>query len=229
MLKNLLGVTIATLCFSSFSQANTSVAANPKHIELFDTRNFCVVCTFNDAILSPDTLHNRWHVNTNISASYMYGTLMDRLDLTFGFLYAIKGEHFTIQNSLVRMINLSYSDLPYFTFIGNQGELVNFTGTGLTEGNFREAELDSPIFTETALWYTDFTRVKFKNALFINAYIREANFSEAQLMNADFTNASLIKVNFTDANLRDAKLTTEQLQDSIVCNAILPDGSRGAC
>ena len=215
------------LCSTSF--ASSPSQANPKHVELFNTRNFCVVCTLNGAELSPDTLYDGVHYNANLSASYVYGTTMDRLDLTFAFLYAIKGEYFTIKNSKVRLINITYSDLPYFTFIGNQGELVNFTGTGLTEGNFREAELDSPIFTETALWYTDFTRVKFKNALFINAYIREANFSEAQLMNADFTNASLIKVNFTDANLRDAKLTTEQLQDSIVCNAILPDGSRGAC
>jgi len=221
---------ITTTGCSSVPCAETdSLAANPKHVELFDHRNFCVVCTFNDAELSPDTLHNSVHYNANISASYVYGTVMDGLDLTFAFMYAIKGERFTIKNSKVHMINLTYSDLPYFTFINNQGSLVNFTGSGLNYGNFRDVELKDAIFSGTALWETNFTNAWLPQSQFINAYLNETNFTNAQLPNSDFTDATLVQVDFTNANLLGAKINEEQLADTIVCNAILPDGSRGHC
>lgn len=207
----------------------TPLNYNQKHVDLFNHRNFCVVCTFNDALLSPETLYSGHHVNTNISASYVYHTVMDKLDLTFGFLYAIKGEYFTIKNSIVKMLNITYSDLPYLTFTGNSGELVNFTGTGLTSGNFRQAELISPIFEDTALWYTDFTDVKFENANFKNTLIVEAKFIDAQLINADFSQATIQAADFSNANLLNAIISKEQLNNSIVCGTTLPDGQIGAC
>jgi len=226
---------LTTLFISTITNAkllpliDQQMEPNPKHVELFNTRNFCVLCTLNDAVLSPDTLYDPTHYNANISASYVYGTIIDRLDLTFAFLYAIKGEYFTIKNSKVQLINITYSDLPYFTFTGNEGELVNFTGSGLNYSNFRGAKIDDAIFTGTALEDTDFSDTELKRALFINTYLKNTNFTSAQLMGSDFTHASLTNVNFTGANLLNAKITEEQLTHAIVCNAILPDGSRGNC
>jgi len=215
------------LCSTSF--ASSPSQANPKHVELFNTRNFCVVCTLNGAELSPDTLYDGVHYNANLSASYVYGTTMDRLDLTFAFLYAIKGEYFTIKNSKVRLINITYSDLPYFTFTNNEGNLVNFTGSGLNYGNFQGAQLDDVIFTQTSLVETDLSNTNFKRALFNGALIYDSNFTNAELTYADFTNASLKNVNFTRANLLGAKISKEQLAQANVCEAVMPDGTRGNC
>jgi uncharacterized protein YjbI with pentapeptide repeats len=220
---------IFTLAISGLIHAQKIAEANPKHIEIFDTRNFCVLCTFNDALLSPDTLYGPAHSNANISGSYVYRTVMDQLDLTFAFMYAVKGERFTITNSKVKMINLTYSDLPYIQFMGNDGELVNFTGSGLDYGGFRYSQLDHPIFTGTSLEETDFTGVNFKNAYFINTQIAYTNFTDANLEGADFTKARISQANFSRANLLNAKITLEQLATSNICDALLPDGSRGDC
>jgi len=211
------------------SVTDQQMEPNPKHVELFNTRNFCVLCTLNDAVLSPDTLYGASHYDANISASYVYRTVMDRLDLTFAFLYAIKGEYFTIKNSKVRLINITYSDLPYFTFINNEGELVNFTGSGLNYGNFREAKIDDAIFTGTSLEDTDFSGAELKQASFVNTRLYSTNFTGAQLIGSDFTDARLSGVNFTDANLLNAKITETQLANAIICGAVLPDGSTGSC
>jgi uncharacterized protein YjbI with pentapeptide repeats len=226
--KNMVALMLAT-AMPALIHAQEKTLADPAHVELFNARNFCVLCNFNEAVLSPDTLYGAAHSNANISGTYVYDTMMDNLDLTFAFMYAIKGERFRITNSKVKMINLTYSDLPYFTFTNNIGELVNFTGSGLDYGNFRYAQLDYPIFTGTALEATDFTGAQFKNAYFINTRMFNTNFTDAYLAGADFTDANIKGANFTRANLLDAKITEAQLANSNVCDAILPDGSRGEC
>lgn len=220
---------IAALFISTLSHAESVIQYDPRHKEIFNSWNFCIYCNLNEAILTPSTLYSGMHRNANISASYVYDTLMDNLDLTFAFMYSIRGERFSIKNSRVEMINLSYSDLPYFTFTGNKGALVNFTGSGLNYGNFRQANLEYPIFSGTALEDTDFTGAHFTDARFNNTWIAYTNFTDAHLVGADFTDADINHANFTRANLRDAIITPEQLQTSIICDAILPDGSQGPC
>lgn len=74
----------------------------------------------------------------------------------------------------------------------------------------------------------------------INANLSYANFHNAILTNAffyndnlefaDFTGAFMKDMNLSGADLYGAKITPTQLADvKTVCNAILPDGSRGKC
>ena len=221
------------------SMAEPSINSDPRHLEIFNSWNFCIYCNLNDELLSPETLYGRYHRNANISASYVYDTTMDNLDLTFAFMYSIRGERFAIKNSEVEMINLTYSDLPYFTFTGNEGKLVNFTGSGLNYGNLTNAQLDYPIFSETSLIETNFSGAQFNHARFNRTRMTDANLSHTHLVQADFTDADLVRAdftgaviensNFTRADLSNAKITEQQLATSIICDAILPDGSLGEC
>lgn len=77
--------------------------------------------------------------------------------------------------------------------------------------------------TKTRLYYGS-------GAKFIHSALVNANFSYANLTDADFSNADIRGINFSGANLYGAKLTIEQLRTaSSICNAILPDGSKGKC
>lgn len=65
---------------------------------------------------------------------------------------------------------------------------------------------------------------------FSGAKLNSANLIDDNLTNADFTGASVIGANFTNSILYQAKISAQQLATALsVCDAILPDGSRGKC
>ncbi len=62
-----------------------------------------------------------------------------------------------------------------------------------------------------------------------NAILIDAQFS-GNFTNADFSNAVLRGASFSHTNLYGAKITSQQLSDArSVCDAILPDGTKGKC
>lgn len=98
---------------------------------------------------------------------------------------------------------------------------ANISGAGFhgdnTKSNYSNANCIKTHFS-------DGSEAKFNSAILI-----DADFS-GNFTNADFTNANLRGANLANTNLFGATLSDKQLKEaSTVCNAILPDGSKGIC
>ena len=107
--------------------------------------------------------------------------------------------------------------------------------------HLQKANLTKTDFGDPHSWQnSDFTDIVASSAVFANGDFSGTNFSNALLLDAsfqgadlsrtNFTNANVKQVNFADANLSQSNITATQLADAYsVCNAILPDGSKGGC
>ena len=72
--------------------------------------------------------------------------------------------------------------------------------------------------------------INLSQTILINANLSNSYFSSANFSQADFSGAAIYQADFSYANLYKAKMTLEQLsQLKSVCNATLPDGSKGLC
>lgn len=68
------------------------------------------------------------------------------------------------------------------------------------------------------------------HAVLIGTNLTRANLKYAELSQADFTSAAVYGADFSYANLYKSTITPEQLAGAAsICNAILPDGSKGQC
>lgn len=109
---------------------------------------------------------------------------------------------------------------------------VNHQGANLINANVSDAYFLGD-YTQTDFTNIDGTDVHIyhaSEAKFINAILIQGNFSGGNFTSADFTYANVKDANFSHANLYGAKISWEQLATArSVCEAILPDGSKGSC
>lgn len=121
---------------------------------------------------------------------------------------------FDVENNVYSPFDLSGADVSE-SFLGLYG---NFSGS-----DFQKATG---------------CRTKFSINGLKTATYSHSNFSNAILVEADFTNADLSFTDFNGANVRDADFTKANLYGSTginfaevksVCDAIMPDGSKGKC
>jgi len=92
-------------------------------------------------------------------------------------------------------------------------------------GNHSQANLSGANLSNASGSYINLSQANLQTANLTNATFNAANFSEA-----DFTGAGVYQADFGSANLYKAKITPEQLsQVKSLCNATLPDGSKGSC
>lgn len=123
-------------------------------------------------------------------------------------------------------------ELPGVFILDSNFERVNLSSSNLKKSilvrsNFRGAFLVKAQFNGSVLIKSDFRcSVQNKNAKcsellntnFENANLREAKFQGAILKNTNFKGADLTKANLSGAK----KLTVTQLEDSILCQTLLP-------
>ncbi len=148
----------------------------------------------------------------------------------------------TIQN--VSFANLKYdpNDLDQFNKT-NQCIGCDLSNSTLS-GNHSKAILQKSNLTSSVIFNTfsqsDFSYVNgshgswsstnFSYTNFSNATLNATKFTSADLEFSDFSNAVVISADFSQADLYGAKITSDQLATAAsVCNAILPDGSKGQC
>ena len=94
------------------------------------------------------------------------------------------------------------------------GTVINHSGANLNNANLSNASFGGDL-SEANLENTNLSNVVFR---YIN------------LSSADLTGAALYGADLAAANLYNAKITATQLAEVYsLCNAILPDGSKGKC
>jgi len=81
------------------------------------------------------------------------------------------------------------------------GDVADFTGQDLTDGNLKGAKLDGAIFVDAHMKGLNLKEASFNNADFSSSFLHDADFRGADVRNANFTEADL-----TDADFRGAKL-----------------------
>lgn len=109
----------------------------------------------------------------------------------------------------------------------------DFTGAFLIEARTvvgRRADLKYSTFNNANLRNSSLFSADLDGSDFIKADLSNTDFYYATLTGADFTGADTTNSNFERSDLSRAIITSEQLaQARSVCDAILPDGSRGSC
>ncbi|WP_440993584.1 pentapeptide repeat-containing protein [Cysteiniphilum litorale] len=83
-------------------------------------------------------------------------------------------------------------------------------------------------YSETIAVNTNFGRGCYSQANFKNAILINSNFIDTNLTYADFSGANVDGADFSDANLYGSIGINFNKVKSI-CNAIMPDGSKGKC
>lgn len=131
---------------------------------------------------------------------------------------------------------LGISSLAYANSLRfNQDDVQKFNTTNVCvscdlsnasiNGNHSQANLSGANLSNAIGSYINLSQANLQNANLTNGTFSSANFSEA-----DFTGAAVYQADFGFANLYKAKITPEQLsQVKSLCNATLPDGSKGSC
>jgi hypothetical protein len=104
--------------------------------------------------------------------------------------------------------NLENSNISNSTYANSNNTLSNF-------GNI--------VAIQTSFVGRNYSQVNFESAILI-----EANFRKAVLTNANFTNANVRDATFEMANLYGA-IGIDFASVKSVCDAIMPDGSKGKC
>lgn len=118
--------------------------------------------------------------------------------------------------------------------LSGMGLSGNHSGAILTKSNLTNssvsANLSASDLTDAVLSdsYWQSSNLTFDN--FTNAHLINVTFSRSNLEGANFTGAVIINTDFSDTNLYNAIISPEQLASAkSVCNATLPDGSKGQC
>lgn len=138
----------------------------------------------------------------------------------------------------------TYSQTDLDTFLKtNQCPSCDLSGVGLS-GNHSGATLTKANLTSSLvnanLSASDLTGAILSDSRWINSNLSFDNFTNAHLINVDFngdnleganfTGAVIIDTDFSDSNLYEAIISPEQIASAkSVCNATLPDGSKGQC
>ncbi|CAF3014548.1 unnamed protein product [Rotaria socialis] len=109
----------------------------------------------------------------------------------------------------------------------------------LSNASFIGCYIDYSNFSHSLMYNTGFSKALLFRTSFRFASLDRANFNQAKLFLTDFSGASLVGCNFRDAywtnqsvtltsaNLTGAILSNQQLQRSILTNALLPNGTWG--
>ena len=97
---------------------------------------------------------------------------------------------------------------------------LDLGGANLSYAVFKGADMSSAVLNDTDMSGVDLS----------NAILNKANLNNATLTKADFRDAVLIGASLHLANLYRSNITPEQIQQATtVCDAILPDGTKGKC
>lgn len=198
--------------------------------EQFNRKNHCRGCGFAGKVFSKETLSSTSHINASLQEAYLLDTVWKGINLQSASLHNTHSDNIRFENCVLRLTNLSYSDLPYLKMEpSNHLESVNFIGSGLEFSNFRGVTLDRPYFDSADLTEVNFSNTVIIKGSFIKTWLQDTNFSHAVLREADFTKAKMIRVDFSYADLEGAILTSEQLASSTLCGAVLPSGNIAEC
>jgi uncharacterized protein YjbI with pentapeptide repeats len=143
-----------------------------------------------------------------------------------------------LSNAELGDANFSGANLTKATFYKSKSAGALFMGADITGTNFINADLKGAILDyvtlredeeEAVLSKADLEKALVRDATLVNADLREANFRSANLERTTMRGAVLQGTILRDANLADSDLTettgflSEQLADSNVCNAKLPE------
>lgn len=134
-------------------------------------------------------------------------------------------------------LNFTNAIMPKACFISGVNLAgANFTGAEISEGNFRECNLQGACFSESQLPKADLSganlvganleKVFARQAQFVktdlsgsNCYradMMEASLMKARLVGADFTEANLYSVSFLNSTLGNTKFTDAQMENTLL-------------
>lgn len=219
-----------------FSMILSAHAYDPRQLERFKITSQCQRCDFNELNLSPEILGSENYSGAILNGSYFYGSSIEHLDFTNVQAREIIGLGLMLHDNDLSYADFSYSDLPNLKVtMWNQGHGVSFIGAVLDESNFSYSIFNSPQLAGASMSNAVLYHVQWPNANLAVTRLRGANLtyamlSGANLQEADLTNALLSHADLSNANLLNALVSDEQLaKTASVCNAVLPDGSLGAC
>ncbi len=226
----------ARFAFLFFSTMLTAFAYDPRQLERFKITQVCERCDFNELNLSPETLAGDDYQGAILEGSYFYGSSIEKLNFSNLQAQGIIGLGLMLHDNELSNADFSYADLPNLKVtLWNRGKNIIFLGATLDEANFSYSVFDAPNFFQASLSSAVLYHVNWPAANLAGARLRGANLTYASLQGANLEEANLSDAllshaDFSDANLFGAIVSDEQLATTAsVCNAILPDGSLGAC
>ena len=112
-----------------------------------------------------------------------------------------------------------------FVFNLEKANLIRSNLNTIVYDSHQNSDMSSIIGIELNSGDIDYT-----GSNFASANLQNSDFSYCNFSSADFTNAKIDGANFSHTNLYGAKINAQQIASlGDVCNAILPDGSKGQC
>ncbi|MFI4956103.1 MAG: pentapeptide repeat-containing protein [Gammaproteobacteria bacterium] len=223
---------IATL----FIHAPLGFTYNAHDLEYFKNTKNCDACDFNNLDLSPAILGNDHYNDATLTGTYMYGSTIENLQLQHLNASGMTALGLTLHNNDLTNADFSYSDFPYLKITPfNYGTHPSFKGSTLDYSHFSYTEFEAPDFSGAAMRHASLYHVQWPNANLSEALLSAADLTFANLKGANLqktilTSALLNHADLSGANLLGAEITADQLKKTnSVCEAILPDGTIGAC
>lgn len=139
-------------------------------------------------------------------------------------------------NVLIAIFLFSFGSITYASSLQfNQDDLQRFSTTNSCPGCDLSNAIINGDHSQANLKDADLSNAKgsyinLAQSNLVNANLSNSNFDSANFSQADFSGAGLYQADFSFANLYKANITVEQLAElKSVCNATLPDGSKGSC
>ena len=197
--------------------------------------------------------------STSMNYADLYRSDLSGADLTKANLHRANLNETTITGANLSRTNFSNVSMDATDLSGSTAVNASFKNSSmrdafLVSSDLSSAELQSTNFGSSIIDKSSLNRAISRGASFYQALISRssaidadfetADFSDATLKFSDFTNASFRRVNFrnttligndfsradfTGADFTGSSFTDNSFSQANFCNAIMPDGSRGAC
>ncbi len=116
----------------------------------------------------------------------------------------------------------------HITVYGYVQPPFDLEGANISGATFAISNNTLTDFNRVTAIHTDFAGHDYSQGAFVNAILINANFSHADLSYTNFAGADVMGADFSYANLYGSQGINLSTASSL-CNAILPDGSKGAC
>lgn len=110
------------------------------------------------------------------------------------------------------------------------GECAILPDTNCREADLKEAplaraDLRRADLREADLYGADLRRADLRDADLTDANLKNTDLTDADLRGADLTGANLVDANLTKTNFEDATLSQSQMNKSLKCETVRPDGT----
>jgi len=165
--------------------------------------------TITGANLSRTNFSNASMDATDLSGSTAVNASFKNSDMRHAFLVSSD-----LSSAELQSTNLGSSTIDKSSLNRANSRSANFHQALISRSSAIDSEFDTSDFSDATLKFSDFTNASFRGANFRNTKLIGNNFARADFTGADFSGASFTDNSFSQANF---------------CNAVMPDGSRGAC